>query len=438
MRHVEKVQERDKAVILDLIRRYGPLSRVEIHELTRLRRATISLLTRALIHEGRIQEAGLSNNPTGRKQVLLEINPNAGMIIAADFDAEMVMAAVLDCRPVIRGRIVSDRTNVDEGVDGLLRQLFSIVRRAAAEQGLDISRVMGIGVGDPGVVDTRGGLSVISSTIGFWKDVPLREMFEREFGVPCVVDNNTRTKTLAERRLGAGERTEDMIFLEYGWGIGAGIVSGGRTIRGARWAAGEFGHTHITKNGPPCSCGSFGCLEAIAGVAALEASLKDAVRQGGFSTCLSMAGGQVEKITGWQVLEAARQGDKMATALVEELGASLGLGLANLVNLFNPSLVILDKRLALAGDLVLDQIVRIVRRQALAYSTEALQFRFAALGSEASLLGAGLTLLDRLFEVPALRPPRFMLDRSLELKAGRLAHRRASAKRKAQAVLDQS
>jgi glucokinase len=362
------------------------------------------------------------------------------MIIAADFDAEMVMAGVLDCRAVIRGRIVSDRTNLDEGIDGLLRQLFSIVRRAAAEEGLDMSRVMGVGVGDPGVVDTREGLSVVSSTIGFWKDVPLRERFEREFGVPCVVDNNTRTKTLAERRLGAGERREDMIFLEYGWGIGAGIVSGGRTIRGSRWAAGEFGHTHITKNGPPCSCGSFGCIEAIAGVGALEATLKDAVRQGGFSTCVSMAGGDVEKITGWQVLEAARQGDKMATALVEELGASLGLGLANLVNLFNPSLVILDKRLALAGDLVLDQIVRTVRRQALAYSTEALQFRFAALGSEASLLGAGLTMLDRLFEVPALRPPRFLLDRSLELKAGRLAHRRAAAKpiRQTQAVLNES
>ncbi len=426
MRRVDTVQERDKAVILDLVRRFGPISRVEIHELTQLRRATISLLTRALIREQRIKEAGPSDNPTGRKQILLEVNPDAGAILALDFDAERVMACVLDCRPAVRGRIVSEPTDLTGGVEGLLRQLFSCLRRAASEHGIDMARVLGIGVGDPGVVDTREGRSVISSTIAFWQNVPVRDRFEREFGLPCVVDNNTRTKTTAERMLGAGGRAGDMIFLEYGWGIGAGVVCSGRTIQGSRWAAGEFGHTHIVKDGPPCSCGSFGCLEAIAGLGAIEARVKNAIRQHGFSSCLAMAGGEVEKITGWQVLEAARQGDKMSAATIEELGTTLGLGLANLVNLFNPSLVVLDKRLALAGDLLLDQIVRIVRRQALVYSTEPLEFRFATLGSEAGLLGAGLIVLDSLFEVPALRPPRFLLDRSLEAKAGRFARRAAA------------
>ena len=116
----------------------------------------------------------------------------------------------------------------------------------------------------------------------------------------------------------------------------------------------------------------------------------------------------------------------MSVAFVEELGAYLGVGIANLVNLFNPSLVVLDKRLSLAGDLLLDQIVRTVRRQALVYSTERLEFRFAALGNEAALLGAGLMMLDSLFEVPALKPPRFLLDRSLQAKARRSAHGRAT------------
>jgi predicted NBD/HSP70 family sugar kinase len=242
-----------------------------------------------------------------------------------------------------------------------------------------------------------------------------------------VVGNNTRTKTVAERMLGAGDRADDMIFVEYGRGIGVGIISGGHTLQGSRWAAGEFGHTHITENGPPCSCGSFGCLEAIAGIGALETRVKHAIRQGGFSHCLAMAGGEVGQITGWHVLEAANQGDKMSIALVEELGTNLGLGLANLVNLFNPSLIVLDKRLALAGELLLDQITRTVRRQALAHSTEQLQFRFSALGSGAALLGAGLIMLDDLFEVPELKPPRFLLDRSLQAKAGRSARRRAAA-----------
>lgn len=424
MRHVSTMRERNKAVIFDVVRRFGPLSRVEIHGLTQLRQASISLLTRELILEGRLREAGFSNNPTGRKQILLQVNEDAGAIIAVDFDAESVTAAVLDCRPGIQGRVMAEPTHLAGGVEGLLRQLFSCARQALAEAHIDPARVLGIGVGDPGLVDQREGLSVLSSTIDFWRDVPLARHFEQEFGIPCVAANNTRAKTVAERMLGAGDRADDMIFVEYGRGIGAGIISGGRTLQGSRWAAGEFGHTHITENGPPCSCGSFGCLEAIAGIGALETRVKRAIHQGGFSHCLAMAGGDVEQVTGWHVLEAAKQGDKMSAALVEELGTSLGLGLANLVNLFNPSLIVLDQRLEAAGDLLLDQITRTVRRQALAHATEQLQFRFSALGSGAALLGAGLMMLDALFEVPELKPPRFLLDRSLQAEARRSARRR--------------
>ena len=274
MRYVATMRERDKGIILDVVRRFGPLSRVEIHELTHLRPASISLLTRELIREGKVREAGLSNNPTGRKQILLHLDGDAGSIIAVDFDAEFVMAAVVDCRPGIRGRVIAEPTNIEEGIEGLLRQLFRVARAAIAEGGTDAARLLGIGVGDPGLVDRRDGLSVLSSTIQFWKDVPLRERFEREFGIPCIVGNNTRTKTIAERMLGTGDRADDMIFVEYGRGIGAGIISGGHTVQGSRWAAGEFGHTHIANSGPPCSCGSFGCLEAIAGIGALEARVK--------------------------------------------------------------------------------------------------------------------------------------------------------------------
>ena len=426
MRHVATMRERDKGIILDVVRRFGPLSRVEIHELTQLRPASISLLTRELIRERKVREAGLSDNPTGRKQILLQLNEEAGIIIAVDFDAESVMAAPLDCRPSLRGPIIKEATNLREGLEGLMRQLFSCARQAISAPGIDPSRVLGIGVGDPGLVDRREGLTVLSSTIDFWKDVRLGSRFEAEFGLPCVVENSTRTRAVAERMLGAGDRSDDMIFVEYGWGIGTGIISGGRTLQGSRWSAGEFGHTHITESGPPCSCGSFGCLEAVAGIGALETRMRDAIRQGGYSQCLAMAGGEVDQVNGWQVLAAARQGDKMSIALVEELGTHLGLGLANMVNLFNPSLVVLDRRLAVLGDLLLDQITRIVRRQALAHSTEQLQFRFAALGSEVGLLGAGLVMLDSLLEVPALKPPLFLLDRSLQAKARRYARHRSA------------
>ncbi len=396
---------RNRAILLDLIRRRGPLSRVELHELTQIRPAGISQLTGELLEEGIIREAGPSNNPTGRKRILLEMNDDAGIILAVDFDAERVTAASLDCRPAVIGQPYSEPTNL-QGQSELMEQLLRCARRVRQEVG-DAKRILGVGVGDPGVVDSARGLSVLASTIEFWRNVPLRDRFEAELGIPCVVADNTRARTMAECMLGAGGRSNDMIFIEYGRGIGAGMVTGGKVLLGHSFSAGEFGHTHVIEGGPPCKCGSFGCLEALAGIGALEFRLRRAIREGGTSRCLEMAGGDPEAITGWQVLEAARSGDKMSVTLVEEVGRYLGLGVANMVNLFNPQLIVIDRRLALAGQMVLDEIVRVVRRQALAYSNRELEFRFGDLGAEeASLLGLGLLLLESVFEVPDLKPSR--------------------------------
>jgi glucokinase-like ROK family protein len=391
--------ERDKALIAALIRREGQLSRIEIHRLTNLRPATISKLTKELIDERRIEEAGRSDNPTGRKQVLLRSNTEFGFMVVVDFDAENVRATLVDLEPRVRGPVVQEPTILDQGKDALIAQLLCCTRRAMESSGVARDKVLGIGVGDPGLVNAKEGVSVFASTIEAWKQIPLRQIFEDEFATPTLIANNTRTKAVAERSLGAGAGSDDMIFVEYGRGVGCGIITGGRLLEGSRWAAGEFGHTHVTEDGPACRCGSFGCLEAIAGIGALESSVRRAISQGGFSQALSLAGGEIEHLTGWHVLQAARDGDKMSVALVEGVSTYLGLGLANLANLFNPSLIVLDKRLSLAGDQFLDQIKRVVQRQALSHVTETLQFRYASLGDEAGLLGPALLVLERIFEM---------------------------------------
>lgn len=396
--------ERDKALITALIRSEGQLSRIEIHRLTNLRPATISKLTKELIDEGRIEEAGRSDNPTGRKQVLLRSNTEFGFVIAVDFDAENVRAALVDLEPRVRGPVVEESTILDEGKDGLIAQLLRCTHRAISSSGVAPGKVLGIGVGDPGLVNASEGISIFASTIESWQQIPLRQIFEDEFATPTLIANNTRTKAVAERSLGAGAGSDDMIFVEYGRGVGCGIITGGRLLEGSRWAAGEFGHTHVTEDGPACRCGSFGCLEAIAGIGALEASARRAISQGGYSQALSLAGVEIEHLTGWHVLEAARDGDKMSVALAEGVSTYLGLGLANLANLFNPSLIVLDRRLALAGDHFLDQIKRVVQRQALAHVTETLQFRYASLGDEAGLLGPALLVLERIFETRPVPP----------------------------------
>jgi predicted NBD/HSP70 family sugar kinase len=415
MKHVPTIKERDRALITDVVRRFGPLSRVKLHELTHFRPATIGAVVRELLDEGVLAEGGLSNNPTGRKQILLELNEKLGYVVTLDFDAETVSAGMMDVRAKLRNSVIRESTDLANGRDGLLRQLLSCVERTIQQAGPESGRPLGIGIGDPGLVNSQEGISVVSSTIDFWHAIKLRELFNKAFGVPVVVSDNTRTKAIAERTLGAGEGAADLIYIEYGTGIGAGIFTGGHLLQGHRWSAGEFGHTSTTEGGPPCRCGSFGCLEAVAGLAALETRVRSALRNGGFSRCLELAGRDIDRVTGWHVLETAALGDKMCVVLVEELARSLGFGIANLVNIFNPEIIVLDHRLKLAGPEFLHQLTRVVQSRALAYVTETLRFRFGELGSDAALLGAGLMSLDAFFAVPALKPPKFMVGTETSL-----------------------
>jgi glucokinase len=204
-----------------------------------------------------------------------------------------------------------------------------------------------------------------------------------------------------------------MIYLDYGTGIGLGVISGGKLLRGHGECAGELGHTCAVEDGPPCRCGGFGCLEAVAGVGAIAARARKALSQGGCSKVLELAGGDVEQIAGTHVMEAARQGDKMCAAITEDMAGYIGAGLANVVNLLNPALVVVDRRLGAADPVLLDRIARIVRRKSLAASTQDLAFRYSSLGPQAGVLGVALMVLDRLFEIPALKLPRFMTEPEL-------------------------
>jgi N-acetylglucosamine repressor len=258
MNRVSTVREKDKAVIVAAVRRFGPVSRVAI------RPATISLLVRELLAEGTLNVVGPADNPTGRKQVMLRINEESGFVVALDFDEEFVDAALLDLRPRIKHSL-REPTNLAGGIDGLVEQLFSCVQKVMKQSGVNARSVRGLGVGVPGLVNRSTGTVMMSSTIEFWKNIELKKMLEQKFGISTVVENNSRTKVVAERVLGAGQMADDMIYAEYGKGIGSGIIVGGKILHGHSYSAGELGHTHIVEDGPACKCSSFGCLEAMAG-----------------------------------------------------------------------------------------------------------------------------------------------------------------------------
>jgi predicted NBD/HSP70 family sugar kinase len=389
-----KKGQRDKRLIEALVYREGAVSRVGIHTLTRLRRSTISSLTRQLIDEGKLIEAGPSDNPLGRKQILLKLNHKFGYLVGVEFDDEQVTAGVMDLEPSVI-RMITEKTDLSHGKEGLLRQLQSAVKKVMSAAKIPATKLLGIGIADPGLVDTRRGVTMTCSTIDFWNDVPVTATFEKEFKVPVLVESKTRARAVAEQHLGVGEREPNMIYLDYGTGIGAGVIVDGKLLYGHNCGVGEVGHTNMVRSGPTCKCGSNGCLEAVVGASAVENRTRKALAEGVASQLLQMAQEDPSRITVWLVLEAARLGDKMCWNLVAEVAEEIGVAMANLVNLFNPAMLVFDHRLGATGEEFLNLVGRVVKSNALASSASGLALRFARLGNDAGLLGVGLQVLER-------------------------------------------
>lgn len=254
--------------------------------------------------------------------------------------------------------------------------------------------VVAVGAGVAGIVDHGSGVLRYAPNLA-WRELPVAARIAEQTGLPCVVDNDANVAAWGEYRFGAGRGSSHMLLVTVGTGIGGGIVSGGRLFRGAHGFAGEIGHFIVDPDGPMCGCGNRGCWEQVASGRAIERLAREAVDEHPESLLAGPAGGDRSKIGGRSVTAAARQGDEVARSILAAVGRRLGEGLAGLVNVLDPDLVVVGGGVATAGDLLLGPA-----RVAFGASVEALDHRpevpilAAALGNEAGAIGAAALALE--------------------------------------------
>lgn len=248
--------------------------------------------------------------------------------------------------------------------------------------------VAAVGVGLPALVDPVTGVARSANHLDL-QDVPVRDLLAERLGLPVVVDNDANMATIAEWRHGAARGADDLVLLTLGTGVGGGVVSGGRLLRGARGGASELGHIIVDADGPPCpgNCPGRGCLEALVSGNALgrEGELLAAGRPAS-GLGRAAAGGRV--ITGALVTELAHDGDEAARDLVRLMGRRLGLGIVSLVNVFDPEVVVIGGGAVGAGDLLLDPARAVVAERALPPAATEVRVVAAAYGAEAGMVGA--------------------------------------------------
>jgi glucokinase len=264
---------------------------------------------------------------------------------------------------------------------------------AAAAEVMD-DGVVAIGVGMAGLIDIRSGILLSTPNLA-WRNVPIADGLTEKFGLPVTVNNDATVAAWAESRLGASRGREDSLFVGVGTGIGGGILAGGRLLRGAHGFAGEIGHVIVEPDGPPCGCGNRGCWEQVASGVAIERAGRRAVTDAPDSEIARLAGGDPRRATGELVTQAAQGGDDVAVAILATVGRRLGEGVAGLVNVLDPEVVVIGGGVGEAGDVLLGPL-----REAFIASVEGADVRPevpivpAQLGNDAGAIGAALLALD--------------------------------------------
>lgn len=383
-------------MILNTVRDRGPLSRLQISDSCSLSVATAKRLVDELISVGMLREGNqLKSSGRGRKPSVIGLSRRYGYTVGAVLEPGRLSMTALGFDG---STIYQKETSPSTDARGPLQELLvaetadAIAACSAEENG----PLLGLGIGVAGLVDARSGVVVYCPGLPGWENVRLAALMAERFGVDVLLDDAVRCMALAEKRHGAVKNVDSFLFLYIGLGVGSGIILDNRIYRGRNGVSGEVGHITVKENGPLCKCGNRGCLEALVSTNAILARVRELGAAGVYTTLDSPAGPD-RSFTLTQVCRAATEGDKLANIVVAEIEESIGIGVADLINIFDPGTVILAGEVIeeLHG-LILEGIERIVRRRAMHAIAQRTAIMKSVFESDSGALGAATLVIERL------------------------------------------
>jgi len=316
-------------------------------------------------------------------------------IIGVDLGGTKISAGALSEDGTHTTGMRSVATQPELGAEGVVDRIVGVIEGVILDTinqtGATRKDFLGIGIGAPGPLDREKGLVVVAPNLG-WRDFPLRDRITSRLGLPATLDNDANCATVGEWWLGAARGGRNVVGITIGTGIGGGIIIDGELYHGSSDVAGEIGHTTIDVNGRLCKCGNYGCLEAYASGPAIATRAREAlVREDTASLLPSLVDGQLEKITAEIVYTAAKKGDGLANEIVRDTARYLGAGVATLLNVINPDVVVIAGGVTAAGDALFGPLRTEVRRRAFKPAVEATRIVPAELPGTAGVVGAVAT-----------------------------------------------
>ena len=385
----------NRSIILNKIRSNGPISRADIAKETTLTPPTVSNIVKELITSGLVIETTQGASSGGRKPTLLVINAKNFYIIGIDVGPTTIRIISTD----LNGEILdSSHTSIPSPITNerllnlLIQEIQSVLIKHQDEKG----KFIGIGVGMHGVVDVKKGLSLFAPSLQL-RNIPIKQVLEEEFNLEVFVENDARVMALGETWFGKGHELGNVITVNVGRGIGAGIVIDGKLFYGEHFIAGEIGHMTIDLSGAKCSCGNYGCLETVAAGPAIAERARKEISIGNSSILKDWTNNNLDQINGKLVFEAAKAGDQLSTEILKQTGIYLGIGLTNLIHIVNPKRIVIGGGVSKSGEFLLNSLKETIKSRALTQSAKETEIVVSDFGDFGAAVGAITLVLDHIF-----------------------------------------
>ena len=352
---------------------------------------TVTKLIGELIDEGFMTDLGKSGTSGGRRPSIYGLNPEAGYFVGVDIRNTHACIAVTD----FKGGLIAFKDDIPFKMlanEESIHNIASSIREFISRENIEWNKIMGLGVSIPGRVNPVTGYS---NNYSFDDNRPISRILEEDLGIHIVLENDSRAMTYGEY-LGGGLKEKNMLFVNVSWGLGMGIIADGRLYYGTSGFSGEFGHFPLLDNGQMCRCGKLGCLETGASGSALVRMITDNLAAGGASSLAPKFKAE-GKVNLNDIFEAVRNEDTLAIETVEQIGTNLGKGLAGLINIFNPQLVVIGGKVAVAaGDYLMLPIRTAIKRHVLNIANQDTSIKLTKLRQKAAPIGAALLVRSRI------------------------------------------
>ena len=393
--NVERKKVLQKIKIIKHLFLDGKTTNAEICEKFNISLPTSMSLINQLVKEGIIIKKGRGKSDGGRKPDLYGLKDNSFFVLSIHVEKQKIKLAIID-----NNHVISSEETIHTEISpnsNIVDLLFDYSEKLVKASKIDRSKILGLGVSMPGLISSEEGKNY---TYYLSEQMPesLQEKFEKIFKMPVVIQNDAKSASLAEFHFGLAKDRQDVLVISMDWGTGLGIIMGGKMHNGTSGFAGEFGHIPMTEDGMLCHCGKRGCLETEASGIALVRKAKEGLKAGQTSSLTMLSEEEIENLEPETVIDAANKGDQFCINILSEIGTNLGKGIAILIQIFNPELIVLEGKISNAKQFITTPIEQSLNIYCMMQLKEKTEIKLSNLGPNSSLYGNTIAIMNSIFK----------------------------------------